>query len=240
MKGKGILLAMLVLLLTGCADTRAEVPASTEASVIPETVVTEAPRETLPEVRVREDRAGEPVFDLSMEDFIDRFNALYRQDRGVDYLAPADQWQDAQDGRYIFSEDARIWSLPTITVSLSDSGQVRSLSVDFDEHSRTEELYGLYEELCFYTLGVFAPELAEESVVELYTTLNQLAYDNIFPYEQGFGTVSVPWVLYYREGVGVYPYFAMGERVHLCLIPVTPELLAQYEQEGARIHEIED
>lgn len=44
---------------------------------------------------------------------------------------------------------------------------------------------------------------------------------------------------YHKDGVGIYPYFAIGEWVHLCIIPVTQEIIDDYAQKGVEIREIE-
>ena len=70
-------------------------------------------------------------------------------------------------------------------------------------------------------------------------SLNKLAYDNVFPNEKGYNSNSTPCALYYKNGIGLYPYFAIGECVHLCIIPVTQETISDFEARGVRIYEIE-
>lgn len=41
---------------------------------------------------------------------------------------------------------------------------------------------------------------------------------------------------YYRGEVGVYPYFAYGESVRMCIIPVTKKVINSYKKRGVKIH----
>ena len=96
-----------------------------------------------------------------------------------------------------------------------------------------------FEELCFYTLKVFFPDMEDEQIVALYEEANHLGNMNVFLNEDGYKKGCVPCVLYHKDGVGIYPYFAIGEWVHLCIIPVTQEIIDDYAQKGVEIREIE-
>ena len=99
-----------------------------------------------------------------------------------------------------------------------------------------DSLYDIYEEMCFYTLKVFFPDLPDETLINLYTTLNQLAYENVTTIK--YTSESVPCALYYRGNIGVYPYFALGECVHMCIIPITQEYLDELQRKGTAIFPI--
>lgn len=99
-----------------------------------------------------------------------------------------------------------------------------------------DSLYKVYEEMCFYTLKTVFPDLEDEKIINLYTTLNQLAYENVMPVKYASG--AVPCALYYRGDIGVYPYFALGDYVRLCVIPVTPQYLDQLRAQGVGVYEI--
>ena len=110
--------------------------------------------------------------------------------------------------------------------------------LSFDDHSYTESMYHLYERTCFYTIKVLFPSFDDTEIVELYTKLNELAYQDIFPNEHGYSSDSIPVALFYKDGIGLYPYFAIGESVHLCVIPVTDQTIAAFETKGTAIYEI--
>lgn len=199
------------------------------------------------DIRARNNKKGQLLFSISMEEFIDCYNAYYREDNGIDYLQPYSEWysyvQDFGKHRgaihYEFTADKKIWTLPTITVfSLEGERTILELTVNFDDHSYSDEMYAQYEEMCFYTLRVFFPNLKKQKIIQLYKDINELAYQNIFPNGQGFHSGNPPSDLYYQNEIGVYPYFAFGESVRLCMIPVTPKLIKAYEKKGTVIHEM--
>lgn len=184
-------------------------------------------------------------FANSLEDFIDCYNDYYYKDKGEVYIQPYSEWysyiQDfgryKGDMHYEFTADKKIWTLPTITVyTPQDEMVIKELTVDFDDHSYTDRMYRQYEEMCFYTLKAFFPDMNEEELTKLYRKSNEKAYDNIFQNEQGFHSDNPPSDLYYRDGVGVYPYFAYGESVRMCIIPVTKKVIKSYEKRGVKIH----
>ena len=184
---------------------------------------------------------------FSLEEFIDCYNAIYYVDNGVNYILPYSEWysytQDfgryRGDMHYEFTADKKIWTLPTITVYTPQNETViKELTVDFDDHSYTDKMYKQYEEMCFYTLKVFFPDMDAKELTKLYKKLNRNAYANIFQNEQGFHSDNPPSDLYYRNGVGVYPYFAYGESVRMCIIPVTKKVIKSYKKKGVKIHKL--
>lgn len=180
----------------------------------------------------------------SLEEFIDCYNAHYYRDHEKNYILPYSEWYSyVQDfGRYQddmcyeFTADKKIWTLPTITVYTPQNETViKELTVNFDDHSYTERMYKKYEEMCFYTLKVFFPDLSETEIIKLSKKINKKAYENIFQNEQGFHTDHPPSDFYYRNGVGVYPYFAYGESVRMCILPVTKKEIHAYKQKGVKV-----
>jgi len=197
------------------------------------------------DIKAVEGREGELVFSFSLDDFIESFNS----GRGEDYLAPSYMWSSYTCGSsihseyelvlYSFSGDEEIWSYPTVEVyTPTDKAGVLEIVLSFDDHGYTDYLYGKYEELCFYTMKVFFPDFEDDRLVELYTELIRLAYE-YFPEEHDFSCGAIPSVLYYINGIGLYPYFADGGTVKLCVIPVTDGILKDLEAKGTALNEIE-
>lgn len=198
-------------------------------------------------IKAEDNKKDNLAFSISIEDFISGYNKYYCKDKGVHYLQSYSEWNaSVQDfGKhkgdfcYEFVEDREIWTLPTITVyTPKNQKAVREITINFDDHSYSDKMYEKYEELCFYTLKVFFPNRIREKIKQLYKNINELAYDNIFPNEKGFHSGNPPSDLYYYNQIGVYPYFAYGESVRLCIIPVTPQIIKNYEKKGTRIHSI--
>lgn len=206
----------------------------------------EAPLKEL-DIGIKENREDEMVFSFSIDDFIDSYNGLYWKDRGIRYLRPSWEWNaylydSAVHSRhktccYNFANDGQIQSFPTISVYVpANDDYVQEITVNFDDHSYTDQLYRVYEGMCFYTLKVLFPDLADEKLTELYTTLNQAAYDNMTTKRYTYG--SVPAMLYYRGDVGVYPYFAIGEWMRICIVPVTGQYIEECRSKGVTVCEI--
>lgn len=200
-------------------------------------------------IEVMDNREDELVFSFSIEDFIDSYNGYYWNDKNSRYLLPSSEWRCStyetgihsshETLYYNFTEDEKIWSLPTISVYVpTNADYIQEITVNFDEHSYTESMYELYEQMCFYTLKMFFPDLSNEAIIDLYTEANKLGNINVFSSENWYSSESVPCALFYKDGIGVYPYFAIGDWEYLCIVPVTQETIAQFEQEGVEIIEI--
>ena len=74
---------------------------------------------------VREDASSAAVFAVSAEDWISSFTAVYRADHAEDYILPmtSDHWARLPEKspcfgyeavRFQFSEDPKVWPMPTI------------------------------------------------------------------------------------------------------------------------------
>lgn len=200
-------------------------------------------------IDIEENRQDELLFSFSINDFISRYNYCYYADKGMDYLNDVSDWQIAvhdsaphspyKTNYYYFKEDYTTWTLPAITVYTPyDNEKVLEICVSFDDHSYSEDMYDLYEEMCYYTLRSVFGSMSEHKITELYETLNKSAYNNIFPHEKGYGNGAFPHELYYKDNIGVYPYFAVGQSVRLCIIPVNQRTIDVFKANGVKIHEI--
>ena len=211
-----------------------------------ETEVPPAPIKQL-NTDVMEYREEELVFSFSMDDFIDSYNGFYQMDKHTPYLRPASEWQctvydDGVQARhktyyYQFAEDEKVWSLPSISVYVPPDGDyVQKITVNFDDHSYTEQTFQMYESMCYYTLKTLFPEFDHERIIELYTKLNQLAYDHLS--NEKYSADIIPYALYYKDGIGVYSHFVIGGMLRLCVVPVSQEYLKELETKGVLITEI--
>ena len=217
----------------------------------PDTTATASPAEapTL-DFEVIENRENELVFNRSLDEFVDCYNRLYDADHNAFYLSKPSEWKnfiydssvhsDHKTKLYEFSIDQELWTFPSITAYIpTNKDCIQEITVNFDDHAYSESFYDAYEELCYYTLKVFFPELSNEELTDLYTELNEIGVQNVFDHDQGYEKGCVPCVLYHKNGIGVYPYLAVGEWRHLCIIPVTEERLHDFAEQGVEIHEIQ-
>lgn len=227
----------------GVVSTTAEVEAA-------DPLAEEAPVVAL-DVGVTETENDVRVFNFTLEDFIASYNGYYWQDEGVRYLLAAEDWpqenlaqtvQSAEPAtRYYYRADAEKWTLPQLRVTVPEgSDKVEEVAVCYDEHSYSEASYALFEKDCFYTLKTFFPELDDRALTEIVETVNQSSYDHTFLSSQQYrpGTAQLPPLLYHRDGIAVFGYFAIGAPAHFCVIPVDNESLANYAASGVDVREI--
>lgn len=203
------------------------------------------------DVGVVADADGALVFDVSPEDFIASYNGYYWQAEGERYLQPLDMWQQVSVEesvmsphpamKYSYRANEDTWTLPVVNVYVPEDGaSISEVDLNYDEHSFSSATYALFEKDCFYTLKTFFPDLGDGTLQEVVESVNQSAYDHTFPSTQQYrpGTAQLPPLVYHRDGVGVFGYFAIGAPVHFCVIPVDDALLENYAASGVEVREI--
>ena len=201
------------------------------------------------DIQVMENRKNELVFTISTSDYVESYNSYYKVDYCRSLLPPVSQWQcftydsaihsEYETKCYSFTEDEHVYSLPTITVYVpTNDDYIQQITVNFDEHSFTQSGFEQYKEMCYYTMKVFFPDLPDARIMDLCAEIVALGNQNVFSSDEWFSKNAVPFALFYREGIGVYPYFAIGDWEHFCIIPVTEETVTEFEEKGVQIHEI--
>ena len=201
------------------------------------------------DIQVMENRKNELVFTISTSDYVESYNSYYKIDYYRSLLPPVSQWQcftydsaihsEYETKCYSFTEDEHVYSLPTITVYVpTNDDYIQQITVNFDEHSFTQSGFEKYKEMCYYTMKVFFPDLPDARIMDLCAEIVALGNQNVFSSDEWFSKNAVPFALFYREGIGVYPYFAIGDWEHFCITPVTEETVTEFEEKGVQIHEI--
>ena len=201
------------------------------------------------DIQVMENRKNELVFTISTSDYVESYNSYYKIDYCRSLLPPVSQWQcftydsaihsEYETKCYSFTGDEHVYSLPTITVYVpTNDDYIQQITVNFDEHSFTQSGFEQYKEMCYYTMQVFFPDLPDARIMDLCTEIVALGNQNVFSSDEWFSKNAVPFALFYREGIGVYPYFAIGDWEHFCIIPVTEETVTEFGEKGVQIHEI--
>ncbi len=202
------------------------------------------------DINVMENRKNELVFDISIDEFIENYNSHWMQDYGHTYLTPSSEWKwylydtaihsDYETFYVYFNEDDRIYPQSTVSVYVpSNKKYIQEVTINFDEHSYSESGFEQYKLMCFYSLKVFFPDLTDETLLNLCTEAITLGNQNVFESDKWYSRDSVPYVLFHKDGIGVYPYFAIGDWEHFCIIPVTQEIISDLEQKGVNVYEIE-
>lgn len=201
------------------------------------------------DIQVMENRKNELVFTISTSDYVESYNSHYKVDYCRSLLPPVSQWQcftydsaihsEYETKCYSFTEDEHVYSLPTIMVYVpTNDDYIQQITVNFDEHSFTQSGFEQYKEMCHYTMKVFFPDLSDARIMNLCAEIVALGNQNVFSSDEWFSKNAVPFALFYREGIGVYPYFAIGDWEHFCIIPVTEETVTEFGEKGVQIHEI--
>lgn len=201
------------------------------------------------DIQVMENRKNELVFTISTSDYVESYNSYYKVDYCRSLLPPVSQWQcftcdsaihsEYETKCYSFTEDEHVYSLPTITVYVpTNDDYIQQITVNFDEHSFMQSGFEQYKEMCYYTMKVFFPDLSDARIMDLCAEIVALGNQNVFSSDEWFSKNAVPFALFYREGIGVYPYFAIGDWEHFCIIPVTEETVIEFGEKGVQIHEI--
>lgn len=201
------------------------------------------------DIQVMENRKNELVFTISTSDYVESYNSYYKVDYCRSLLPPVSRWQcftydsaihsEYETKCYSFTEDEHVYSLPTIMVYVpTNDDYIQQITVNFDEHSFTQSGFEQYKEMCYYTMKVFFPDLPDARIMDLCTEIVALGNQNVFSSDEWFSKNAVPFALFYREGIGVYPYFAIGDWEHFCIIPVTEETVTEFGEKGVQIHEI--
>lgn len=140
---------------------------------------------------------------------------------------------------FYFTPDEQVHTLPTVAVYIPTNDDcIQEVTVNFDEHSYTESGYHLFQEMCGYTMRVFFPDLPDDTVSAVCSEIISSGNQNVFSSDEWYDVGSVPSVLFHKNGIGVYPYFAIGDWERFCIIPVTEELLTDFDQKGVELHEI--
>ena len=187
-------------------------------------------------------------FSFSLSDFIEKYNAVYFEDNGDNYLRSELQWtmfvnenspfSERVSRYYRFNYDESILTFPTISVYMPASKDyVQGITIDFDDHGYSSYQYEVYESQCFYALKVLLPDCEDGTLIKLYTELSDYAYENVK--EDGLSVQTVPDVIYCKDNIAVFSYFAIGDYVNLCIIPVTEEIENELNSEGADVRSID-
>lgn len=209
-------------------------------------------KETVPllDTTLSPGHGDEVVFSATLEEFIACFNSRFESALGPNYFLPALDWniRDYPVGihsqypvrQFCFSEDETVAALPTVTIyTPMEDHRIGLLTVNFDEHSYTDVGFQRYRQLCVCVVKLFIPEFTDEAALEFCDQVISLGNQNVFESDAWYASGAVPAGLYYRGEIGVYPYFAIGDWQHFCVIPVTEQSLKDFSEKGVMLYEVE-
>ena len=240
-----VTMTVLMLLLTACTsaeDTASESQIHESSSKIQESSDAGDP------ARVLRNGENDLVFDMTANELIEGWNAVCDREGTPDAcLPPLEQFEtyvedtsipsDHRTRHYVYAPgDARFYPVLNIYVS-EESGQLLQIELNYNEHDLRDNTWRLHEEMCFVAAGVLMPDISAKELASLCREVNELAAEKIVSHEERFGKGMVPGVLICHNGIGVYPYFAVGSRSHFCVIPVDEETISNYQEAGTEIRQ---
>ncbi len=193
----------------------------------------------LPVIRAETDEDGNTVFSLTLDSFIEAFNTCCLQTQSQPYLRPSSDWRQNEVERaphgqgktviYNFTRDENDWALPTLSAYVPAGGErISEVTLNFDDHSYTPELFDEYKELSLCALRLFCPDLPAQDAEALFREMIAFADHNILPETQWYGADSVPQTVYCFADAGVYPYFAFGDWLRICFVPLDEQRRAEF------------
>ena len=244
-----LLLTAVVPALLLCAvlfmlKRRSVRPTTDGSTTVPADTAIAAEKTTLPPTpEVGTGQNGTPVFFLTLNAFIDGFNAYYRREHPQPYLLAGPGWSRytvdrAPHGQgrtviYEFSRDRESRAMPTVSVYVPEGDErIAEVTLNFDDHSFTPALFGEYRELCRCALRLFFPGMDDENADALIREQIAFADAHILPDTQWYGADAVPQTVYIDNDAAVYPYFAAGDLLRICIVPLDGETLAQFDFNG--------
>ena len=182
------------------------------------------------DIGVTEIADNELAFTITLDEFISSFNRYYFQHHNKAYFEKASKWQKYSNGYelflssevtgYSFTQDPQIWSLPRVSVYVpSGSDYIQQIVLTFDDHRYQASMYELYQEICFYTLKVFFPKMANDEITMIYEALYEQSGDNFF----GNDYEKLPNSIYYIDDFALYAYYGAGT-VNICILPLSGDI----------------
>lgn len=201
-------------------------------------------------INIIENRPEEFVFSFTIEEFINSYNNYATVDKKEVLIPPITSWKIEENEKAIHTnyetnysycemKDGEKLELPRFGIyTPTNSNNIQEITIKLDHHSFSEVKYQLYEEMCYYTLKILFPDIENKKITEMYKTLNNLADENIYPQSKQYGNGAIPYALYYKNEIGVYSYFAIGDNLRLCIIPINEQIIKELEEKGTRIYEI--
>ena len=233
-----LLLCLLAALCAGCGQGA---PAEENGAAAESAVQAEAP--VWAPVTVTASGRGEVCFSLSPQEFIQRYNALFRAEYGEDMLPALDQWMDYGVGalsqsagavghQYVSLMDENNYAEPTLALCVTQDGEgVMEAVTGLSQKNYDDGPEGLFQCKTLYSLRVFFPDLEEEAFGALYDQLFQGG-----AYAEA-GAEALPVRVFYQDGVACYGVLQIGECDEIHVRAADQALLDQWRGAGVEVIE---
>lgn len=186
---------------------------------------------------------GEICFSLAPQDFIQRYNVLFRADWGEDMLPPLDQWMDygvgelslsggATGHQYLSLMDESNYAEPFLSLCVTQDGKgVIETVTGLSQKNYEDGPENLFRKKTLYSLRVFFPALEEAAFETLYQGLFQGGQ------YAGAGEEALPTRIFYQDGVACYGVLQIGEYDEIHVRAVDEAQLDQWKAAGVEVVE---
>lgn len=198
----------------------------------------------------REEPSGILTFTSPPAIYIDSYNGIFFAEKQMRYFPDLDKWSsyrydvparnEPQLIYYYFTEDAYDAAFPKMSVYTAGAGQaVQRIEICCNESYGSQEMQTLQQDMFRYTLyALFRNNTAYSACDDIYSTLTASAYENsCLDFEDAVPGAAVK-ILCYQGSVGIYAYVINDFELHICFVPLTEELLREYESKGVTLYDI--
>lgn len=198
----------------------------------------------------REEQSGILTFSSSPVGYIDSYNGIFYAEKHMRYFPKLEKWygyryevparNEPQLIHYDFTEDTYDSSCPKISIYTAGADQaVQRIEICYNDSYDSQEMWILQQDMFKYTLYLlFENNTVYQARDDIYRTLTASAYNNSCSnFEDAVPGAAVK-MLCYQGNVGIYAYVISGFELHICFVPLTEELLREYESKGVVLYDI--
>lgn len=198
----------------------------------------------------REEQSGILTFASPPAKYIDSYNGIFYAEKYMRYFPELEKWygyrydvsarNEPQLIHYYFTEDTYDTACPKLSVYTVGADQaVRRMEICYNDSYDSQEMWTLQQDMFKYTLYVlFENPAVYQARDDIYRTLTASAYNNsCLNFEDAVPGAAVK-ILCFQGSVGIYAYVINGSELHICFVPLTEELLREYESKGVTLYDI--
>lgn len=198
----------------------------------------------------REEQSGILTFSSSPAGYIDSYNGIFYAEKHMRYFPKLEKWygyrydvparNEPQLIHYYFTEDTYDTACPKMSVYTVGADQsVQRIEICYDDSYDSQGMWILQQDMFKYTLNaLFENPAVYQARDDIYRTLTASAYGNSCSNFDDAVPGAAVKILCYQGSVGIYAYVIGGFELHICFVPLTEELLREYERQGVTLYDI--
>lgn len=197
----------------------------------------------------REEQSEILAFSSPPAAFINAYNSAFYAEKHMRYFPQLDAWygyrydksyrNEPQLIRYYFTEDIYDAACPKISIYTAGADQaVQRIEICYDVSVDSQNMRNLQKDLFDYSAHVLFENISGEIRESVRLTLHNSAYESICSDFADAVPGNAVKTLCYQGSVGVYAYVMNKSEMHICFVPLTEELLREYESKGVTLYSI--